>query len=270
MSTLLLVGTGLIGGSFALAARRRGLFDRVDGIDTDMAALAEARACGVVDAPGPEVRPDAVCVATPASHIAACVEEMGRRHPDAVLFDVGSVKSPVVDALRAQGGLSPRYVPCHPVVGSERSGPSAARADLFEGRSVVVTPVAETDPETAATVSGWWRTVGARVTERPPEEHDRILAVTSHLPHLLAFALMEVLSEIDDDTLRVTVGGGFRDFSRIAAADPAIWTDILHENRESVLAWAEKLVARLTIDDDKDALQERLADARERRRRLDG
>ena len=270
MSTLLLVGTGLIGGSFALAARRRGLFDRIDGIDTDARALAEARSHGVVDPPGPELRPDAVCVATPASHIAACVDEMGRRHPDAVLFDVGSVKSPVVDALRARGRLSPRYVPCHPVVGSERSGPSAARADLFEGRSVVVTPVAETDPETSARVSGWWRTVGARVTERPPEEHDRLLAVTSHLPHLLAFALMEVLAEVDDDTLRATVGGGFRDFSRIAGADPAIWSDILHENREAVLAWAGKLVARLAIDDDKEALRQRLADARDRRRRLDG
>ncbi|MDE0348769.1 MAG: prephenate dehydrogenase/arogenate dehydrogenase family protein [Gammaproteobacteria bacterium] len=269
MATLLLVGTGLIGGSFALAARRRGLFDRIDGIDTDARALADARSHGVVDAPGPEIRPDAVCVATPASHIASCVEEMGRRHPDAVLFDVGSVKSPVVDALRAGGRVSPRFVPCHPVVGSERSGPSAARADLFEGRSVVVTPVAETDAETVGRVSGWWRTVGARVTECPPGEHDRILAVTSHLPHLLAFALMEVLSDFDDETLRATVGGGFRDFSRIAASDPAIWSDILHENREAVLAWAEKLVARLAIDDDKEALRQRLADARERRRRLD-
>ncbi|MYE10465.1 MAG: prephenate dehydrogenase/arogenate dehydrogenase family protein [Gammaproteobacteria bacterium] len=269
MATLLLVGTGLIGGSFALAARARGLFDRIDGIDTDTRVLAEARANGVVDAPGPEVRPDAVCVATPASHIASCVEEMGRRHPEAVLFDVGSVKSPVVDALRARDRLSEHFVPCHPVVGSERSGPSAARADLFEGRSVVVTPVAETDAETAARVAGWWRKVGARVTERTPEEHDRILAVTSHLPHLLAFALMEVLAEIDDDTLRATVGGGFRDFSRIAGADPAIWSDILHENRDAVLAWTEKLVARLAIEDDKDALRQRLADARERRRRLD-
>ena len=268
MATLLLVGTGLIGGSFALAARGRGLFDRIDGIDTDTRALAEARASGVVDAPGPEVRPDAVCVATPASDIASCVDEMGSRHPEAVIFDVGSVKSPVVDALRARDRLSERYVPCHPVVGSEQSGPSAARADLFEGRSVV-TPVAETDPETAARVSGWWRTVGARVTERSPAEHDHILAVTSHLPHLLAFALMEVLAELDDDTLRATVGGGFRDFSRIAGADPAVWSDILHENREAVLAWAEKLVARLAIEDDKEALRQRLADARERRRRLD-
>lgn len=269
MATLLLVGTGLIGGSFALAARRRGLFDRIDGIDTDTRALAEARAHGVVDAPGSEVRPDAVCVATPASHIAPCVEEMSRRHPDAVLFDVGSVKSPVVEALRVRGRLSQHFVPCHPVVGSERSGPSAARADLFEDRSVVVTPVAETDGETAARVAGWWRAVGARVTERTPEEHDRILAATSHLPHLLAFALMEVLAEIDDDTLRATVGGGFRDFSRIAAADPAIWSDILDENRDAVLAWAEKLVARLAIDDDKEALRRRLTEARERRRGLD-
>ena len=269
MSALLLVGTGLIGGSFALAARRHGLFDRIDGIDVDARALADARAQGVVDAAGAPVTPDAVCVATPASRIAPCIAEMAARFPEAVLFDVGSVKSTVVDALRARGRLTSRYVPCHPVVGSERSGPSAARADLFDGRSVVVTPVAETDPGTTARVSGWWRAVGAAVTEQAPEVHDRILAVTSHLPHLLAFALMDVLCEFDDDTLRATVGGGFRDFTRIAGADPDIWSDILYENREAVLAWAGKLVERLVIDEDRDALRQRLATARERRRRLD-
>ena len=277
MSALLLVGTGLIGGSFALAARRHGLFDQIAGIDANPSALAEARARGIVDAEvapdadheAPSAAPDAVCVATPTSHIARCIEELAARHPEAVLFDVGSVKSKVIDTLRARGGLPVRYVPCHPVAGSERSGPSAARADLFEGRSVILTPVPETDSAATARVAGWWRALGAEVTEQPPELHDRILAATSHLPHLVAFALMEVLADVDDDTLRATIGGGFRDFSRIAAADPAIWSDILHENREAVLAWAGELAARLAIDPDKETLARRLAAARDRRRRLD-
>ena len=269
MSVLLLVGTGLIGGSFALAARRGGLFDRIEGIDVEPSALAAARAHGVIDGGASSMTPDAVCVATPTSKIADSIESMAERYPEAVLFDVGSVKFPVIETLRQRGGLPSRYVPCHPVVGSEKSGPAAARADLFEGRSVIVTPVSETDRRVTERVAGWWRTLGAVVTEQAPDTHDRILAATSHLPHLVAFALMEVLADVDDDTLRATVGGGFRDFSRIAGADPAIWSDILHENRAAVLAWADKLAARLAIEPDKEALARRLTAARDRRRRLD-
>lgn len=270
MSTLLVVGTGLIGGSFALAARAAGLFEHFHGIDADPAALAAARARGIIDQPAPDVAPTAVCIATPVGGIAGCVAQMAQRHPNATLFDVGSVKAPAIRALREQGALPAAFVPCHPVAGSERHGAAAAKAGLFEGCSVIVTPVAETAPAAVARVSGWWRQVGATVTEQTPEAHDCLLAATSHLPHLLAFALMELLDDVDDATLRRAVGGGFRDFTRIAAADPAVWGDILHENRDAVLHWVEALTARLEIAEDKTALVRRLAAAQAKRRTLDG
>lgn len=270
MSALLVVGTGLIGGSFALAARAAGLFERFHGMDADPAALAEARARGIVDPPRPEIAPTAVCIATPVSGIAGSVAQMAQRHPDAVIFDVGSVKAPAIRALREQGALPPAFVPCHPVAGSERHGAAAARADLFEGCSVIVTPVAETAPSVVAQVSGWWRKLGATVTEQTPEAHDCLLAATSHLPHLLAFALMELLDDVDEAALRRSVGGGFRDFTRIAAADPAVWGDILHTNRDAVLHWVEALASRLTVGEDKAALVRRLAAAQAKRRQLDG
>ena len=269
MNALLLVGTGLIGGSFALAARAAGLFERVDGMDANPAALAAARARGIVDAPGAAIEPTAVCIATPVGAIAEHVALAAERHPQAVIFDVGSVKAPAIRALRAQGGPPPAFVPCHPVAGSERHGAAAARADLFEGCSVVVTPVAETDAAVVARVSGWWRDVGATVTRQTPEAHDCLLAATSHLPHLIAFALMEMLDDVDDATLRRAVGGGFRDFTRIAAADAAVWGDILHENRDQVLRWVEALAPRLVVEEDKAALAQRIAAARAKRLRLD-
>ena len=270
MSTLLLIGTGLIGGSFALAARARGLFEQVVGRDVHPQALAEAQARGIVDGVTPAEVPDAVCIATPASSIPEYIVEAAARYPDAILFDVGSVKAPVIATLRAGDALPTRFVPCHPIVGSHRSGPGAARADLFEGRHVIVTPVPETDPAVTDRVASWWRTLGADVSQRSAEEHDRILAATSHLPHLLAFALMEVLSDIDEETLRAMIGDGFRDFSRIAGADAAVWSDILHENRAAIRAWAEKLAACLTVEEDKDALMRRLTRASARRKGLDG
>lgn len=269
MTALLLVGTGLIGGSFALAARAAGLFDRIDGVDANPTALRHARDLGIVDPPSDAVTPEAVCVATPVSSVANCVARMARRHPDAAVFDVGSVKGSVIDALRARGALPANYVPCHPVAGSEKSGAGAARADLFAGRTVIVTPTAETDPSATSRVAGWWRAVGAVVTEQTPERHDCLLAATSHLPHLVAFALMEMVGEIDEATLQACLGGGFRDFSRIAAADAAVWADILHENRDAVGRWAQTLAARLAVDEDKAALARRIDQARALRLRLD-
>ncbi len=269
MSTLLLVGTGLIGGSFALAARARGLFEHVVGRDVDPNALAEARARGVVDEVEPSETPDAVCIATPASSIPEYIGDAATRYPDAILFDVGSVKAPVIASLRARQTLPRRFVPCHPIVGSHMSGPGAARADLFEGRHVIVTPVPETDPTATERVASWWRTLGADVSERSAEEHDHILAATSHLPHLVAFALMDVLGDLEEETLRAMIGDGFRDFSRIAGANASVWSDILYENRAAVGHWARKLAARLTVDEDRDALARRLGRASERRKRLD-
>ena len=263
------MGTGLIGGSFALAARARGLFDRIIGIDSDAEALATAQSLGIVDGSDARCEPTAICVATPVSRIAERVADAAARYPDVPVFDVGSVKAPVVDALRDLGAVPPHFVPCHPIAGSETVGARAARANLFQRRSLIITPVDETNPGTVATVASWWREVGAVVTTTEPRSHDRIVAATSHLPHLVAFALMEVLHATGENNLLAYVGDGFRDLSRIAASDPAVWSDILQTNREPTLALARQLVERLTIDDDKTSLRRRIERARDLRIGLD-
>ena len=270
MNVLLLVGTGLIGGSFALAARAKGLFDHVVGVDPNPEALATARSLGIVEGPEASFEPTAICVAAPVSRIAECVAAAAARYPGRPIFDVGSVKAAVVDTLRAGGGVPPNFVPCHPIAGSETGGARAARADLFQRRSVIITPVDETDPDALATVESFWRGIDALVTTQDPRDHDRIIAATSHLPHLVAFALMEVLDATGDNTVSAYIGDGFRDLSRIAAADPIIWSDILHANREATLRLAQQLSARLTIDEDKEALAGRIAKARDMRKGLDG
>ena len=254
--TLLLVGTGLVGGSFARAAKSRGVFDRVVGMDRDPAALAEAVDLGVVDAPAESFAGHAaVCIAVPVAGIAACVRDAVVDH--APVFDVGSVKAPILEALRP---VPPNYVPCHPIAGSERNGPAEARADLFEGRAVVLTPVAATDPDAVAAVTSYWEAVGARVVAEDPDDHDRRFALVSHLPHLVAFAFMETASGGPLDV----VGNGFRDFARTAGADPDVWTDILHANAHEVRARLDELMDALRsygamLGGDPARLRERLA-----------
>ena len=269
MNVLLLVGTGLIGGSFALAARRSGLFDHIVGIDPNPEALETARALGIVESASVSLEPTAVCVATPVSRIAECVADAAARYPGVPVFDVGSVKATIVDSLRATDEMSPHFVPCHPIAGSEAAGAGAARADLFRGRSVIITPVAETNSVTLSRVESWWRKIGSAVTRQDPHVHDRLVAATSHLPHLVAYALMEVLDTVDDEALPAYIGDGFRDLSRIAASDPTIWSDILLANRQAILPLARQLCERLAIDDDRATLKQRIATARDLRDGLD-
>ena len=280
MSSLLLIGTGLVGGSFALAARAAGLFDRVVGMDRDPEALREALALGVVDAvlegaveealaqgaarlPG---RFDAACVAVPVGDVAACVYAAAPRAE--VVFDVGSVKSAIVDALAPPPA---NYVPCHPVAGSERAGPAAARANLFQDRVVALTPVPNTDAAAARTVRGYWERFGARVVVETPAVHDRRLALLSHLPHLVAFAFMEVAGRADS---LAGAGAGFQDFTRIAAADARIWADILSSNAGNVRPYLDDLLAALrsfaaSAEAGAGDLRQRIAAAAEVRRAVD-
>ena len=240
--TLLLVGTGLVGGSFALAAKARGVFDRVVGVDSDPNALRQALELGIVDEccetdAISNVACDAACIAAPVGAVAAWVQEAAKTAP--LVFDVGSVKGPIISALDP---VPPNYVPCHPIAGSERAGPAAAHRDLFDAASVVLTPVVETDAAATATVRGYWQAIGATVTLEAPEEHDDRLALVSHLPHLVAFAFMEVAGDAD---AVAGAGGGFRDFTRIAAADAAIWTDILRTNASRVERHLDELIVAL-------------------------
>lgn len=164
---------------------------------------------------------DLIVLAVPSDRVAALVA--GLHAHAGTVFDVASIKTPIVAAVRAaQGALPPRYVPCHPIAGSEASGPSAARADLFRGHAVVLTPQAETRPDAVAEVARWWSAVGASVSNMTPEAHDATLAVTSHLPHLIAFAYLQTI----EPAHLAYAAGGFRDFSRIAASDPAMWAPI--------------------------------------------
>jgi 3-phosphoshikimate 1-carboxyvinyltransferase len=170
-------------------------------------------------------------IATPSETIADHVIEL--RDHAAVVVDVGSVKGPILESVRERlGTLPPRFVPCHPLAGSEKHGPAHAPENLFFERLVILTPAPETDPAAVETAAVFWRDLGAVLHTMDVAEHDRILARTSHLPHLLAFAFM---SGIADDELRFS-GGGFRDFSRIAASNPALWWKIFELNRVPLLA----------------------------------
>ncbi|MDE0192711.1 MAG: prephenate dehydrogenase/arogenate dehydrogenase family protein [Gammaproteobacteria bacterium] len=237
MRSLLLIGTGLIGGSFAKAAKARAVFDRIVGVDRDGGALDRALALGIIDeaADGPGGDCDAVCVAVPVGAIAKHVRE-AVAYCDGPVFDVGSVKGAVIDALDP---VPPNFVPCHPIAGSDLQGPAAARADLFEDQTVVMTPVAETDDGAAKAVRGYWEAVGARVVVQAPAFHDERFALVSHLPHLVAFAFMDAAAgtgHLDH------AGTGFRDFVRIAGADPDIWTDILEANAARIRPRLDDLV----------------------------
>ena len=269
---LAVVGTGLIGASFAKAVRSRGLSDNIVGLDTNAENAAAALRLGLIDRVVDAVPGDAAAVllAVPVDHIADWVRRLAD-HPGA-LFDAGSVKAPIIESLKARdGALPPRYVPCHPIAGSERSGPEAADGDLFAGREAVLTPVPETDPAAIDQVRALWRGVGADVQVMTAADHDRILAVTSHLPHLLTFAYLE---RVEAGHLPHT-GGGFDDFTRIGTAAPNLWASILRLNRgplnEALAAFKESLDSfeRTLANGDQAALEALIATASRRLTRFD-
>ncbi len=268
VASLAVVGTGLIGGSFAKAVRKQGLFDRIVGLDANPERAAEALRLGLVDEVAETVpaEAEAVLLAVPPAAVAPWVRSLSD-HPG-VVFDVGSVKGAVIESVRAfQPGLPSRYVPCHPIAGSERSGPQAADADIFVGRSVILTPEPETAPSAIEAAAGWWRAVGADVHLMAATRHDELLAVTSHLPHLLAFAYLE---QVDAEHL-THVGAGFEDFTRIGAADPELWAGIFRLNRTPLLAALQVLkgsmdrLERALAHDQADDLNAMLATAAKRR-----
>ena len=268
MSRLLLVGTGLIGGSFATAAKRQGLFAETVGSDSNSEALHAAIELGICDrAVVADDEVSAVCIAVPTKAIAGCVKQVVERYGDAVpIMDVGSVKGAI---LRGLDPTPSNFVPCHPIAGSHLSGPGAASADLFENRTIVLTPVDGTSRKHLDVVRSWWEAIDSTVREMTPEEHDQIFAVTSHLPHLLSYALMEQAEQSGID-LDVMTGGGFRDLTRLSAADADVWTDIFGDNAENLQqSWTQfKLVCESLLDmNDKDVvgLRERLSRIRNAR-----
>ena len=237
------MGTGLIGGSLARDLRRLGAVGEVVGSSRRAANLERAVELGIIDRfdtdPGRAAAgADMVVVAVPLGATGKVLERVRDAvEDDAVITDVGSAKGSVVAAARASlGARLPRFVPGHPVAGTEHHGVDSSVERLFERRRIILTPIGETDVSALGRVSTMWRTVGAEVVEMDVAHHDEILAATSHLPHMLAYALVDMLGNMKDRTeIFGYSAGGLRDFTRVASSDPQMWHDICLANREAMV-----------------------------------
>ena len=239
---LCIIGVGLIGGSLALALKEAGYCRTVIGIGRSDENLQLALKKGVIDVASHDFSAvkgaGMVVLATPVgSTEKVCREIAGYLDKAAIFTDVGSVKKAVVNQVEsAFGELPPNFVPGHPIAGNENSGAGAAINDLFTGRRVLLTPAEETSENAVDKVQKMWQATGAIVETMSIEQHDRVLAATSHLPHMLAFGLVDSLAQQEEsEEIFRYAAGGFRDFTRIASSDPVMWRDICLYNREALL-----------------------------------
>jgi 3-phosphoshikimate 1-carboxyvinyltransferase len=251
--TVLIVGLGLIGGSLARGLHKRHEKLCLLALDRDQSQLDLACAEGVIhrgsrDAADVVPQADLVVLAVPTLSVEAVLAQiLLHLKPDAVLTDVASVKGSVVDAAADKlGDLARQFVPGHPIAGSEKSGFAAADGDLFVNRKIILTPGAETDTAAIHLVHNLWRAVGGKVLGMSVERHDQVLAATSHLPHLLSYALVDVLikSQQSEDIFRYAAGG-FADFSRLASSDPTMWADIFTANASATMAVLDEYIEHL-------------------------
>lgn len=242
-----LIGCGLMGGSFALAMKQAGLVKRVIGYSKSPTTTERAQQLGVIDAQAPSAlmavsNADLVMLAVPVAATEASLKAV--RHlitPNMLVMDVGSTKSDVVAAAqRVLGDHIGNFVPAHPITGREVSGVEYAEAELYSGRQVILTPTDATEAPLLQRAEELWKALGCRVKRMSPQAHDSAFAAVSHLPHLLAFAMMHSLAmqPAEADEYLSLAGPGFRDFTRIAASDPKMWRDVLRSNREEVLGQA--------------------------------
>ncbi len=241
---LALIGLGLIGFSIALASRRGGLAATIAGHARSHETRETARALGLVDrvherAAEAVEGADLVILCTP---VGACGEIArsiaGHLKPGAILSDVGSVKQAVITQVSPHVPQGVHFIPAHPIAGTEESGPRAGFAELFDDRWCVLTPIPETDHAAIERLTRFWRGLGANVETMPADHHDMVLAITSHLPHLIAFNIVDTARELENVTQSEIIkfaAGGFRDFTRIAASDPVMWRDIFLHNKAAVL-----------------------------------
>ncbi len=243
LGRLVVVGLGLIGGSFAKGIRATGLFREVVGVDLDAESRRLAVELGVVDRCEAELAAacqgaDVIQLAVPILVMEKVLAQLAKLElGQAIITDVGSAKGNLVRAARqAFGHMPARFVPGHPIAGSEQSGVTAANPKLFRRHKVILTPVAETDPDALALVGHLWRALDADVEHMDVAHHDQVLAATSHLPHLLAYTLVDSLAKRNENLeIFRYAAGGFRDFTRIAGSDPLMWHDIFLANRDAVL-----------------------------------
>lgn len=265
LNKVVIFGAGLIGGSFALALRNAGAVREVVGFGRSRATLDEALRLGILDRIGEDAAREArdadlILLATP---VAQMTEILARIAPHlgahTLVTDGGSTKGDVVQAARENlGAKAAQFIPAHPIAGAEHSGPAAARADLYQGRKVVLTPLTENSAASVARVRRAWEQCGAVVSELTPQQHDEVFAAVSHLPHLLSFALVHDLAQRENrDLLLSFAASGFRDFTRIAASSPEMWRDISLANREALLhevkQYADELYVLYQALEDKDA-----------------
>ncbi len=248
------IGCGLMGGSFALALKRAGLVKRVVGYSKSPSTTEKAKKLGVIDTVAESALlavsgSDIVLIAVPVSATEATFKAI--RHliePGVLIMDVGSTKRDVVDAARRvlRENIA-SFVPAHPIAGKESAGIAHADETLYQGRQVILTPLAQTSPELVRKATDAWSAIGAQVLKMTPENHDAAFAAVSHLPHLLAFAYFNAVAgqPAGRDFLSLA-GPGFRDFTRIAASDPSVWRDILMSNREEVIKQTQRF--RHTLD----------------------
>lgn len=253
MNKLAIIGVGLIGGSLARALRRAGACAHVSGYGRDVTNMQKAVELGVIDDFSSDLKTvvqgaDVIVIATPLATMEPLLREMAPAlGPNTIITDAGSAKGSVVEAARAVSGIPlQRFVPGHPIAGTERSGVEASFADLFVDHMVILTPLAENDPAAVDTVTRMWELCGATVVNLPVDRHDQVLAATSHLPHVLAYALVDSLTSMDehDDIFRFSAGG-FRDFTRIASSSAEMWADICVANRHNLLKVLGRFELRL-------------------------
>ena len=277
-----IVGLGLIGSSIARAVRATMPTVRITGHDASHDVRERARMLDfcddVTDTPGAAVvDADLVILCVPVGAMGAVAAEIADDLPaDAIVSDVGSSKQSVLTALRAALPQA-TIMPAHPVAGTENSGPDAGFASLFKGRWCIVTPPEGSDPAAAERVTEFWRRIGANVETMDPRHHDLVLAVTSHLPHLIAYTIVGTASDMEEVTQSEVIkysAGGFRDFTRIAASDPTMWRDVFLNNKEAVLEMLQRFTEDLTALqrairwDDGDALFELFTRTRAVRRSI--
>jgi len=250
---LCVIGVGLIGGSLARALRDAGACREVVGAGRNPAHLQTAVDLGVIDRYETDLAravagADMVLVSVPLGAMAAVFSAIkGHLAGHAVLTDAGSAKGGVIEAARqAFDGVPAFFVPGHPIAGTEQSGVEASFASLYQDRRVILTPLPETDAQATARVRDMWEAAGAEVVEMDPVHHDAVLAATSHLPHVLAYTLVESLTRLGDSgEVFEYAAGGFRDFTRIASSDPVMWRDICLANGDAIQLMIEHFVADL-------------------------
>jgi len=245
---LAIIGVGLIGGSLSLALKDAGVVGEVVGCGRGKPNLEKALELGVIDRytrdPVEAVKDaDVIFLATPVKTLGTVTEELlpGLK-PGAIMTDGGSVKGEVINMIEPLMPEGVHFVPGHPIAGTEKSGAEAAFPTLYRGKRCILTPTENTDQEALALVTRMWQTAGSEVVSMPVEKHDRVLAAISHLPHMVAYSLVNAVGSYDqyEENILEYSAGGFRDFTRIASSDPVMWRDIAETNRDALLEMMEQ------------------------------